>query len=228
MIKHFPEIFKECVQRIKPTANILNIVDNLNNTYTFTIDKFSNLLFENQSIKIENTTGFNTNVILIFNLNSINKTFDIKLQTGIIIPANFGTFTANSPFDYFSLPIEFAQKISKETAKKLKDIEQYPVAYLVSDFSIKDLLNNNFEIQKLTYYLINRTKSDKTTPERYVSEYPYLFNFYIALRNEFFKHKNINHINFNFKPELTAQIDQNEEVTWFEVSINCDYSIKTC
>ena len=61
MIKRIPEILQDAVARITPTAQILSIVDNADNTYTVNFAKYSNnfiYLIDTNIIEIVNTAGF--------------------------------------------------------------------------------------------------------------------------------------------------------------------------
>ena len=226
-----PDIISEVVDNIRPTSAITAIVDNANGYYTISVTKLDTLLIDNQFVSITDTPNFNTTSTEVFNVNYTNKTFDIKLATGLTI-STFGNFTAKAPFfDFTETLLEYSNNLSLEQQKSFrKDIEMFPAIYMPSKVSETDLGNyTDFEVANLNILFINFTEIDSNTESRYSDDMPYLFDLYTKFKKQLNKHLKINKgVSFSHEKETFAELETNEAVSQIISSISLTYSTNEC
>lgn len=176
-MSHIIDIFGNAVSAMRKSYTIQNILDNVNNTYTVTVNEINNTslfseLKENEVITISETIGFNGDY-RITNIDYNNKTFDISLTSGITIGV-LGSITKNAPYFIPDYIVGLNEEITTKNLTAITQWQKFPLFYLSTDFEEKVLQGGIKEINKLVIYIINTTEYAKNVEWRHQSTFPYL------------------------------------------------------
>ena len=225
-MKRIPEILDDSINRIKPTAAIIGIVDNLDGSYTIQYPTLRSTYISLKNgivIEISDTINFN-GLYEISNLTA--NSFDITKASGSAVVLPLGSFIQKSPHYYFSKPLEYANKISQENYREnTVDLQQFPGIHLNTFFTYEKIDDLRFTINNIRVALIDYTVLDSNYPQRHTFEMPYLFDLYQKLTKEIRKHENITSAKFSHTEDCFAEIKQNELINLIEMTLNCEIKI---
>lgn len=196
---HIIDILQNVVSNIRKSINILNIVDNNDNTYTLTLENVNYLYLYDyiQLIGCGNLSGEN---ILISNINSTDKKITINLTSGLII-STFGQIKKNSPYFAFGKNIEVANYLSLLEKSDTFKLQKFPLIYVVLDIQEnRNTLVSN-EINNLRVYFIAESQQNYTNEQRLLifknTLIPIYQDFLTEIKNNFYfnleNNKEINH-----------------------------------
>jgi hypothetical protein len=164
--KHIIDIISDIVATLRDVLTITSIVDNANNTYTFTVSDLKDLS-AGDYVKIINTTGFNEDNQLIDSINSVNKTFTITKTSGTAIPTIKGTATLNKPYFDFGYWLEQANTLTLKGQSTTYRNQKYPLIFLQLEISeTKNISEELNSINNMTIYFIKDTREDKSSSWR--------------------------------------------------------------
>lgn len=185
--KHLLDILDGIVASFRDTNTITDIVDNLDNTYTVTTPNAKDLA-TNDFITVINTIGFN-NEDLKIQLIDTTSFLITNLDSGIVIPAIFGTWTANNPFfDYetYSKESEFLTLLNEDVFKRYQKFPLILCLLNIPELREQEVFEKNEA--ELIIYFISETKTEIFAPERLTTNFkpiliPIYEKFLNAIRN---------------------------------------------
>ncbi|MBE9489012.1 MAG: hypothetical protein IMY67_01840 [Bacteroidetes bacterium] len=224
------EIVEEVIDSIRPTSDILNIVDNLNGSYTFFVLAIGDIMVNNKPISITGTAGFDSTKTIISNIDRNANSFTIKAKKGISIPLTFGIYKSLIPFSRADDSLGYAEFIAKQHLKKKSDAEDFPsVFFLTGSTEIDHDDDIHSDIDNISVYFLNRTIIDSDTPTRNKNEMPYLLNIYTKYKKAFRNHPKIK-LNSKFSKikETYSKLEQNEPLNTIKSTVDITYSANDC
>lgn len=224
------EIFESVVDSIRPFSNILNIVDNLNGSYTFYVSEIDNIILNNKPISIEGTDGFNAAKTVISNIDRNVNTFTIRATKGTAIPSVFGIYKSLIPFSRIDDPLGYAEFIAKQHLKKKLDAKDFPSVLLMSGSTEIDHDDDiHSDIDNLVVYFLNRTIVDSDTPARNQDEMPYLLNIYKEFKQAFRRHPKLKlNSKFSKVKDTYSKMEQNEPLNTIKSQVDITYNSSDC
>ena len=181
------EIIESVVEDIRYSANITNIVDNADGTYTVLTAETEDLV-NGDYITIAGTTGFNGQ----YKISSLvtDTSFNITKTTGTVIPGPFGTWTANSPYFMKGRWSEITRELSDKASSTIYKNQRFELICLIIPFSeSKKRKKASPEIEvDLSIYFFTETDDNKNTDWRYTNKFPVLEALEIRFINELKKY----------------------------------------
>jgi hypothetical protein len=165
-------IITDVFNQMKARLNIVNIVDNANDTYSVTTDRIG--IVKNWFVvKIENTPNFNGEFVV----NGISgNTFLIKKQSGSGI-STFGQIFPINPILYFEKFAGAKNEIYQQTIDYVSSAKQFPCGLLLLDIPMKFERPETI-IPELNIYFFEQTDPTKNSAWRFNNTFPKLQSYY--------------------------------------------------
>ena len=218
------DILKEITKSLRSKGDILSIVDNADNTYTFSVSKITKLLIDEMKIKIT-SDGFNEYAEIVFDIDYTLKTFKIKKQSGVTIPVILGTYESLAPFYYFSEPVEYSGYLANNE-------NETPAIFLRTKFDEEDESGNKckyFSVNPLNISFLKRTELVSNTEERHKVNIPYLFELFKQFSIKLSEHPKITYFGKSkHRKVYFAEMQTNEVIDLINANYEIEYTVIDC
>ena len=196
-MKHILDILFEIVENIRDYANVTNIVDNSNNTYTISTNSTKNLKI-NDYVYFKNTDNFIKSSYLVTEVNSTN--FKISEKKGISINKK-GIWYSSKPYYFFEKWTGAANEVSLNHVTSTFSKQNYPLIFVLLDITEKREVVTDYREVDLKVFFINNTKQEVNAQYRLLNNFKTVLiplyqkfianiktSYYVHLQNDLLPH----------------------------------------